>query len=215
MPSPSPHGPSGQRDERRQVPGAAMAGHDRAEVGRIDLRRRGAAAPVSAIEPASRCPASKLTFERTSANRSLRAASCGTSSVKRRPGVLVGIVANGPRNSAGAGAWGRRGPRGSGPPQSQTSRIDRARPVPWPRPRRPAPSPAAPPRRSGGTRDASGPDTSAPGTGRSRSSRAPRPGFEPDHRHAVSNPPSVISLPVAFNDRPIRAPASGSRIESS
>ena len=34
--------PSAQRDERRQVPVAAMAGHDRAEVGRIDLRRRGA-----------------------------------------------------------------------------------------------------------------------------------------------------------------------------
>src|SRR5262249_24353950 len=85
-----------------------------------------AAAPVRAIEPASRCPPWKFTLLRIRENVWARAASFGNSSVNRQPGRRVAIVVNGPRYSAGAPGWASKRSRWLGPPPSQTSRSDRA-----------------------------------------------------------------------------------------
>src|SRR5262245_31939671 len=61
-------------------------------------------------------------------NRGLRCASFGSSSVNVRPGVLVSMVANGPRYSEGASGFGSNMSMWLGAPQSQTNRIDLARP---------------------------------------------------------------------------------------
>ena len=82
--------------------------------------------PVRAIEPASRWPSLKFTLLRIKENLSDRAASFGSSSVNRTPGVRVAIVANGPRYSAGALGLGSKRSRWLGPPPSQTRRIDLA-----------------------------------------------------------------------------------------
>jgi hypothetical protein len=83
--------------------------------------------PVRPIDPALRWSPSKLTFERTRANRSERAAVFGNSSVTRTPVVRVGMVANGPRTSAGALGLGSNVSRWLGAPHSHSTMTDRAR----------------------------------------------------------------------------------------
>src|SRR5262245_54651375 len=63
---------------------------------------------------------------RTSENRSLRAASFGSNSVKRTPGVRVAIVAKGPRYSTGAFGFGSNKSKWLGPPPNHSSSIDLA-----------------------------------------------------------------------------------------
>src|SRR5262249_24981356 len=65
------------------------------------------------------------------AKRSLRAASLGSSSVKRTPAVRVGMVAKGPRYSAGALGLGSKVSRWLGAPQSQSRSTDLARTAPY------------------------------------------------------------------------------------
>src|SRR5262245_47894973 len=63
---------------------------------------------------------------RTSEKRLLRAASFGSNSVNRTPGIRVAMVAKGPRYSTGAFGLGSNRSRWLGPPPSQTSKTDRA-----------------------------------------------------------------------------------------
>ena len=81
--------PAGQRDKLRKCvvpplaqPRSSRSWEDRSSVAVL--------APVKAIEPASRCPPLKFTLLRINEYLCDRAASFGSSSVNRTPGVRVG-----------------------------------------------------------------------------------------------------------------------------
>src|SRR6476646_4032337 len=85
-----------------------------------------AAEPVRPIVPATPWSFDAVCIDRITAILFVRPAIFGKSSQKRTPGVLVGMVPNGPRYSIGAFGFGSHVSSWLGPPQSHNRTTDLA-----------------------------------------------------------------------------------------
>ena len=162
-----------QRDERGQLPRAAMPGDDRAEIWRIDPRLHGGTGAgqrdrsglaVSGVEVDVRADQREAVAPRRQSRHQLREPDAWRlrRDGRERPAILGRRLRLGIKEVEVAR------------PASQPDQEDRSRPpcpVAAAMPANSAPGRRVPPRRTGGKTDASAPGMSASRTGRSRSSR--------------------------------------------